>query len=214
MANLSHITRFGLPGIDRIPFGMHACHFYSNRDQLVAALLPYFEAGLRSNERCMWVTAPPLPAPEALQALRASGVEDAIQAHALLVLDFDQWYASSAGLKEQEVVQLWLKEEERALAEGYNGLRIAGNLTFLKPGDSSTFIEYEQAMNASFKNRRIVALCSYALTQCNDQQISDVVRAHHCAVHGWDTDRQWVALLQTLGTPGAGCDLIDQRGLH
>ncbi|HJY49168.1 MAG TPA: hypothetical protein VJ349_11125, partial [Stellaceae bacterium] len=37
MANLPHITRFGLPGIDRVPFGMHACHSYSKRDQLVVA---------------------------------------------------------------------------------------------------------------------------------------------------------------------------------
>ena len=31
MEHLSHITRFGLPGIDRIPFGMHACHLIIRR---------------------------------------------------------------------------------------------------------------------------------------------------------------------------------------
>jgi hypothetical protein len=60
MANLPHITRFGLPGIARLAFGMHACHLSSNRDQLVGALVPYFVAGLRGNERCLWVTAPPV----------------------------------------------------------------------------------------------------------------------------------------------------------
>ena len=59
MANLSHITRCGLPGIEWVPFGMHACHFYSSTDQLVAALVPYAVAGLRSNDRCLWVTAKP-----------------------------------------------------------------------------------------------------------------------------------------------------------
>jgi MEDS: MEthanogen/methylotroph, DcmR Sensory domain len=80
MENLSYITRFGLPGIDRIPFGMHACHLYSNRDQVISALVPYFVAGLRANERCLWVTAPPLLAPEACQALRVNGVDDAARA--------------------------------------------------------------------------------------------------------------------------------------
>ena len=70
MANPAHITHFGLPGIGRIPFGMHTCHLYNNRDQLVAALVPYFVAGLRGNERCLWITAPPLPASEAISALR------------------------------------------------------------------------------------------------------------------------------------------------
>lgn len=37
MANFTHITHVGLPGIDRIPFGMHTCRFYSDRDRLVAA---------------------------------------------------------------------------------------------------------------------------------------------------------------------------------
>jgi hypothetical protein len=57
MANLPNTARFGLPGIARLRFGMHVCHFYSNRDPLVAALVPYSVAGLRGNERCLWVTA-------------------------------------------------------------------------------------------------------------------------------------------------------------
>ena len=183
MADLSHITRCGLPGIDRVPFGMHACHFYRNRDQLVAALVPFSVAGLRSNERCLWVTAPPLPAREAVEALRAAwdGVDEAIQSGALRILD-------PARLNGLDLAQLWLDEEERALAEGYNGLRIAGNTSFLTPGDWSTFMEYEQAITARLNGRRIVALCSYPLAQCNDQQASEVMHAHHCAL---DLDAHW-----------------------
>jgi PAS domain S-box-containing protein len=196
MANLSHITHCGLPGIDRIPVGMHACHFYSDREQLVRAVTPYAVAGLRENERCIWITAPPLPAREAVQALSAAwnGVDDAIHAGALRILDFDQWYASAGQLKGLNVVELWLEEEERALAEGYDGLRIAGNTSFVKPGDWSTFMEYENSVTAQFSGRRIVALCSYALDQCNGQQMSDVVDAHHCAFQRADTDWQMVAV--------------------
>jgi hypothetical protein len=38
MANLLHITHCGLPGIDRVPVGMHACHFYSSRNKLAVAV--------------------------------------------------------------------------------------------------------------------------------------------------------------------------------
>jgi len=183
MANLLHYTHCGLAGIDRVPFGMHACHFYSNSDQLLAALLPYLVEGLRGNERCLWVTAPPLPAREAVQALRVAWdrVDDAIEAGALRILDFDQWYTSAAGLNGLDVVRLWLEEEERALAEGYNGLRITGNASFLKSGDWSTFMEYERAVTAAFASRRIVALCSYVLGQLNDQLMNEIIHAHHCA---------------------------------
>jgi hypothetical protein len=47
-------------------------------------------------------------------------------------------------------------EEERALAEGYNGLRIAGDARFLMAGDWSTFMEYEHAATSRCNGRRIV----------------------------------------------------------
>jgi two-component system, sensor histidine kinase PdtaS len=201
MANPDHITSCGLPGIDQVPFGMHACHFFSNRDQLVAVLVPYVIAGLRGNERCLWVTAPPLPAREAVRALRAAwdGADDAVQAGALRFLDFDHQYASAAGLKGHDVVELWLDEEKRALAEGYNGLRIAGNTSFLKPGDWSTFLQHEEAVTGRFHGRRIVALCSYARAECNHQQMSEVMHAHHCTFHGPDPDGQAFAVSQSYG---------------
>jgi hypothetical protein len=194
MANLPHITRCGLPGIDRVPFGMHACHFYSDRDQLVAALVPYSVAGLRGNERCLWVTAPPLSAREAVKALRTAwdGVDDAIQTGALRILD-------SARLKGLDVVRFWLEEEERALAEGYNGLRIAGTTNFLTPNDWSAFMEYEQAVTERFNGRRIVTLCSYALAQCSDQQMSEAMHAHHCVLERLDADWQVLAVPHSEG---------------
>jgi len=169
---------------------MHACHFYDDSDQLIAAMVPYILAGLRGKERCLWVAAPPLPGREAIQALRAAwdGTDDALQDGALRILASDQWYSGSAGLKEIGIVELWLKEEERALAEGYNGLRIAGNTSFLKPGDWPILMEHERAATARFNGRRIVVLCSYSRAQCDDQQAHEVAQVHHCAFERPDAD--------------------------
>ncbi len=130
MVNIPYITRCGLPGIEHVPFGMHACHFYRNRNELVAAMVPYFIAGLRGNERCLWITAPPLPADEASQALRAASdaVDEAIQAGALRILDFDQWYGSLGRLKGLDVIQFWLEEEERPSHHREYELPYAGRL--------------------------------------------------------------------------------------
>jgi two-component system, LuxR family, sensor kinase FixL len=207
MANLPHITRCGLPGVDCVPFGMHACLFYSDPDQLVAALVPYVVAGLRAHERCLWVIAPPLRAREVVQALRTAwdGVDDAIQAGALRILD-------SAQLRGIDVVQLWLEEEERALAEGCNGLRIAGDTSFLTPGDWPAFMAYERALTARCNERRIVALCGYALAQCNDQQMSEVMHAHHCAFERPDADWRVVAVPRLLNGFEISRDLIETVG--
>src|SRR5215813_13660768 len=191
VATLSHMTCCGLPGIDGVPFGTHACHFYKNRDELIAALVPYFVAGLSANERCLWITAAPLPAREALDELRAAwpDADRAIDSGKLRIRDFDEWYASIGQSKGHDVVQLWLGEEERALEEGFSGLRVTGNISFLTPATWSPFMAYEKSVSAQFKNRRIVALCSYLVTQCEETHVSEVMHVHNCAFER--TDESW-----------------------
>ena len=189
---MSHLlTDCGLPGIREIPYGVHMCHFYRGREDLVEALVPYFVAGLRNGERCIWITAAPLSAAEAKLELRAAGFdpEAAISAGALTIRDFSEWYAEKENLKGNQVVELWLAEEQRALAEGYRGLRITGNVTFLKRDDWPVFMEYEALVNQAFHGRRIVTLCTYQSHACGAAEMLDVVHRHNCALdrpdEGW-----------------------------
>lgn len=199
-AELPHFTDCGLPGISRIPYGLHACHFYPDRQRLVEALVPYFLAGLRNHERCLWVAAPPLPALEARQALEAacSGVGQAFDSGAIRILDFDEWYAGAAGLHGPDVVRFWLEEEQKALAAGYHGLRITGNTSFLQPGDWATFMEYERAVSEHFYGRRIVALCSYTLQGRSAREVGEVMHAHECIFDRPDASWQVVARPTTI----------------
>jgi hypothetical protein len=194
-AELPHLTDCGLPGISRIPYGLHACHFYPDRERLVEALVPYFLAGLRNNERCLWVAAPPLPAPDARQALEAAwnGVGAAFDSGAIRILDFDEWYAGAGGLNGLDVVRFWLDEEEKALAAGYNGLRITGNTSFLTSSDWATFMEYERVVSEKFYGRRIVALCSYTLQGRTAREVGEVMHAHECIFDRPDSTWQVVA---------------------
>ena len=73
---------------------------------------------------------------------------------ALRILDFDRWYVSNAGLKAADVVQLWHAAEQQALAEGYGGLRITGNTSFVGPDDWDTFLEYEHLVTEGLRGRR------------------------------------------------------------
>lgn len=188
MSQHSHVTPCGLPGIGPVPVGLHSCHFYSNRQQLIDALVPYTLAGLQANERCLLIASPPLPAHELIRELRKAwdGVEDALNTGALRVLDFERWYLTAAGLKSEDLVQIWLQEEATALADGYTGLRISGNISFLTPEQWPAFMAYEKSVSTNFSNRRIVALCSYVLEDCTEDQKAQVMRAHVCAFERHD----------------------------
>lgn len=178
---LAHITECGIPGITSIPFGIHLCHFYPHRQDLIDSLVPYFKAGLDNNERCLWITAAPFPADEARAALRkvVPGLGTMIEEGRIRILDAKDWYADAEGLRGTDVVQFWLREEEKALVDGFQGLRIAGNTSFVTPEDWATFMRYEHAVTAAFQDRRIVALCSYNLHQCRATDVFEVIRNHH-----------------------------------
>ena len=185
-----HLTECGLPGVAAIPYGLHMCHLYRDREELTAALVSYFSAGLRNNERCIWITAEPLLAADARAALERHdpAARQAIETGALVIRDYSEWYVSSNGLQGEKVVDFWLAEEERALAAGYRGLRITGNVTFLTPQTWQPFMDYEEAVNAALSRRRIVSLCSYQLPRSQWTDVLDVLQRHHCALNRADAD--------------------------
>jgi DcmR-like sensory protein len=190
-AKPSNLTDCGLPGIRNIPYGVHMCHFYRGRDELAAVLVPYFTAGLRNHERCLWIAAEPLGAAAAKLALERAGVDaDAALAEGSLILrDFSEWYADGTRLRGGAVADLWLAEEARALDDGYAGLRITGNVSFLAPETWSVFMEYEDLLTKAFSGRRIVTLCTYPSDGCGASNVLDVVHRHSCTLEhadeGW-----------------------------
>jgi DcmR-like sensory protein len=180
----SDTTECGLSGVGSIAYGLHMCHFYRDREELVAALVPFFAAGLRNNERCIWITAEPLSSAGAKLALRDAyvDVDEALSRGSLVVRDYADWYSASGETDPSRVARLWFAEEERALAEGYAGLRITGNTSFLTHETWRSFMDYEALLNKNLQGRRIVTLCSYAHDFCGALQVAEVLRHHNCSV--------------------------------
>jgi hypothetical protein len=191
MSPTSHLTDCGLTGVRSVPYGVHMCHFYGGRDDLAAALVPYFAAGLRANERCIWITADPLNEDDARLELRNAGVDAQAQERkgALIVRSHADWYSNADGLKGTAVAAHWIEEEKRALAAGYTGLRITGNVTFVNAETWPQFMEYEGTLGPALDGRRIVTLCTYQIGRCGASEVFDVIRRHHCTLDhpddGW-----------------------------
>ena len=65
-----NLRNTGIPVLGALPWGCHACQFYQSKDDLLDILVPYFKAGLESNEFCLWVVTEPLSGAEAASALQ------------------------------------------------------------------------------------------------------------------------------------------------
>ena len=107
-------------------WGERRCRSYRTREELLGLALPFLGHGLQANERCIWVADEALAAP--LLGDASSQIE---------VIDYAE-------------APLWRREEERSLAQGYNGLRICVDAA------------HEAQMDAALAGRRIKALCTHA----------------------------------------------------
>lgn len=180
---MSYITDSGIPDLGKIPWGSHICQMYSTKDDLAQSLIPYFMAGLVNNERCIWVTSEPYNTEDATADFRKilPGFGMMMKEGRLKILDYAEWY-SSAGSLEGRITQHWLDEEQRSLSGGYEGLRISGNTSFFTSSAWNAFMDYEREIHQSLNGRRIIALCSYNITQIEPTDVFEIVRTHEFSI--------------------------------
>jgi len=181
----------GIQAVGQVPPGTHFCQFYRTKQDLIDTLVPFFMAGLRNGELCMWVTSQPLEAAEAEALLAAAMPEfsEYVAKRQIEIWDYREWYLIN-GETSAGVLNGWIEREERACREGFSGLRLTGNTFWLEPGAWDAFMSYERAVNEAFCQREIIALCSYCLDRCQAEDVIDVCSHHQFALarrHGnWE----------------------------
>jgi PAS domain S-box-containing protein len=176
--------RTGIEIVGDVPWGTHFCQFYQTKDDLIDVLVPYFKAGLKNNEFCMWVTSEPLNVKDAKKALKkkVKGLDDYIKKGQIEILDYSQWYTKSGGFDSDRVLQGWVEKEKQALEKGFDGLRLTGNTFWLEEKDWRDFTNYEAAINSVIGQHRMLAVCTYCLDRCSATEVIDVVSNHEFAI--------------------------------
>jgi signal transduction histidine kinase len=178
-------ARSGISCCGELQWGTHFCHLYETQNDLIETLVPFFAEGLRNNEKCLWVTSVPLVAEEATRALaqQVPNLAECLNSGQILIVDYTDWYTSTGGLDADSLLQAWITAEQDALSKGFTGLRVTGNVTFLKSRkDFHDFLQYESRVTQTFAGRRLIALCSYHVSMTNGAEVLDVVRNHQFTV--------------------------------
>lgn len=174
----------GVEIIGDVSWGAHFCQFYETKQDLIDTLVPYFVAGLESNEFCMWVTSEPLGVEDATQALRESvpDIDRRMMEGQIEIIHHTDWYLLGGAFDGQRVLNGWVQKLEAALARGYEGLRLTGNTFWLEKDDWQDFTDYEEAVNSVIGSYRMLALCTYSVDKCGAGEIADVVANHEFAM--------------------------------
>ena len=178
----------GLDAVGDVAWGTEVCQLFRHREDLLDTLVPFLRAGLDGNERCVWAAGPPLNAAEARAAAEEllPDARDRMRAGQLEIVDHDVWYGRGG-----DVMSRWLDEEARAIAMGWDGLRVLGHRTLPGPAPESA---------AKLEGRRVLALCTYDLRSCGADELLRLLRHHRFALLRRDGSWQTIAsATQLLG---------------
>ena len=182
--DVKKIRKTGIPAKGSVPWGTHFCQFYQTKEDLIDVLVPYFKAGLESNEFCMWVTSEPLSEKEAEEAMRKAvpDFELYLERGQMEIVPHNEWYLKDGVFNLQRVLNAWINKLGQALANGYDGIRVTGNTAWLEKKDWKDFADYEEEVNSVIGKYRMIAICTYSLDKCGANDVIDVVRNHHFAL--------------------------------
>jgi len=170
----------GINAIGDIAWGTHICQLYQTKEDLTDILVPYFKAGLKSNEFCVWIASEPLVVQEARAVLNEAigNLDDYFRKGQIEILDYSECYTRTGIFDVDEMLRYWVEKENLAIDRGFDGLRVTGNLFWLEHKDWPNLIDYESIIEGVMRRRRMIAICSYSLDQCGVSELVDVVSSH------------------------------------
>jgi PAS domain S-box-containing protein len=174
----------GIDVIGDVPWSIHFGLFYKSTQDLVNILVPYFVAGLKNNEFCMWVTAEPLNVEDAKSRM-AEALPDFdvyLDKGQIEIIPYTEWYTINGVFDGKRVLNGWVEKLRKAQERGFSGLRLTGNESWLDQSVWKDFIDYEQMINDVIGQYNMLAVCSYSLDKCDANDILDVVSTHQFAL--------------------------------
>ncbi len=167
--------------------GDHLCLLYQTVEEQLAAVVPFMRDGLAAGERCLYV-ADDRTVDEVRAALGAAGVEVAreIARGALAVITKREAYLRSGAFDPAAMIGLLRDALGDAIAAGFQGLRVTGEMTWALGPEAGTdrLVEYEARLNEFFPGSRALAICQYNRSRFPPAIIREVLRTHPIAILG------------------------------
>ena len=185
-----------------MPWGTHLCLFYETPKDLVDTHVAYFEAGLKSNEFCFWAVSAPLDVTSATAALKRSipDIDRYLKTGQIELIPALEWYLPGAKFELKRVIRGWDEKLRKGLARGFVGMRACGDSFWTSTNYWKEFFEYERDLNTSIEGKKMIILCTYALSKSRSGNLFDVAGFTIAVLHGeTGSGNSWKA--PSLNTP-------------
>jgi DNA-binding CsgD family transcriptional regulator len=177
------LRRTGLGVVGDMPWGAHFCLFYQTKQDFLDTIVPFFEAGLASNEYCLWILSKsdPLTREEAWRALRL-GVSERAAAERIELLSHEEWFLRGGDFDLRHVMSTVEDKLSQALARGQAGIRVNGGPAWLQKENGDAFHALEHAFDEFVADRPVLTLCNFPLATSAAADILAAAQTHHFSI--------------------------------
>ncbi len=167
--------------------GDHACCLYQTEEERRAVLTPFLRQGLERGEKVLYIVDTHT-AEDILSHLRDDGLDvEPYLAHGQLsIVSRDETYVQEGFFDPDRMMALLRAETEQALVDGYQALRVTGEMSWALrrlPG-SERLIEYETRVNEVFRGGSCLAICQYDRRAFSAALLLDVLCTHPIVIVG------------------------------
>ena len=140
----------------------HACWSYSSEVERAKAATRWLRTGLRHGQQALYVADAPVDALIA-ELAELPDPQSAIDAGALLVFSTADLYDVSTPISAEAQLATYASVVEQATADGYNGLRVAADITPLvrEPSRRDAHVYWEQVADRWMTEHPLAPLCMY-----------------------------------------------------
>jgi DNA-binding CsgD family transcriptional regulator len=181
---VSSLRKTGIRVVGDTSWGTHICVFYETKQDLLDTAVSYFEAGLHSNEFCVWAISDPITEREAMNALARAipDLDRRLAVGQIELLQGSDWYLKGDEFDLQRITGGWRAKLRTALDRGHEEIRISGNAFWIETNRWEEFRAYEQELDRSVAGQKMIVLCTYPLHGSKAVDVLDVARAHQFTV--------------------------------
>ena len=165
----------------------HICLIYDSQEEQLAMPVPSIRMGLDRGEKCIFI-APEKTVSDVSEALHAIGidVDEAVNSGRLAVASQEDTYLRNGHFEPDKMIRFLADALEPAIASGFSGLRVVGEMTWALGGDLGTgpLIEYEAKLNYFVRDNPVAVTCQYDRNRFSPEVILNVIRTHPIVIYG------------------------------
>ncbi len=189
--------------------GDHICSLYHADAEHDAILCTFVVGGLERNQRVLYFTDEQPTAP-VITRLEASGIDARrhIAQRRLSVATSRESYLASGSFDPDACIRGWLDTAERAILDGYSGIRVGGDLGWATrdvPG-AEHLLDYERRIQSEvFQSGLVTGMCEVDCRLFDDAAVEQLLGLHPDGVVRADfsLDDGALHVLPTSDPPGA-----------